>query len=66
MYITKFLLQRQARSHQTRLEVLSALLTQQPRRFIKQSVKAVPTQAANISEDFDTLLKKLSTNPDSL
>ena len=31
-------------------------------RFAK--AKAVPTQAANISEDFDTLLKKLSHTPE--
>ena len=66
MFITKYLLQRQSAHHQkSKFEVIQALLTQQPRRFVNQAAKAVPNQAANISEDFDTLLKKLSNGANS-
>ncbi len=42
----------------------SGLFIQMQRRMLKQAVKAVPVQAGHISEDFDTLLRKLNTGVD--
>ena len=70
MQVSKYLLKRHAVLG--RLVATKSLLAQNEqamyimsRRFLKQQVKAVPTQAGHISEDFDTLLKKLSTNASS-
>jgi hypothetical protein len=70
MQVSKYLLKRQ--SVLGRLVATKSLLSQNEqamyimsRRFLKQQVKAVPTQASHISEDFDTLLKKLSVNATS-
>lgn len=54
MMFQKYIIQRHAHRGGAQLITFAA-------RDLKQSAKAVPTQAGQINEDFDALLKKLQT-----
>lgn len=58
MQLSRYLLQRQL----CRVQPGGSTLLSFPQRLLKSQIKAVPTQSGQISEDFDALLKKLSSS----